>query len=451
MCQNEIRDKYVGLSKMQSGRTLELCYFYLMKQFTPAQKRKYLFSLPVIVAALGYFVDIYDLTLFGIVRIDSLKDLGLDVDKVGSLILNWQMLGLLVGGILWGTLGDKKGRLTVLFGSILVYSIANIACGFLPQLTFMDTTTLYCILRFVAGVGLAGELGAGITLVAESLPKELRAIGTSLVAGFGLLGAVVAKLTVGISGDWTMTYFIGGVLGLMLLLLRIGVVESGMFNHIKTDDSVKKGNFLSFFTNKIRFIKYIKIIAIGLPTWFCIGIFAFFGNQFAAPLGIDGEIDPGACIMWAYIGISAGDFASGFISHWLESRKKAIFWMLMFTLVGVVLLLSGMAKTVNGYYFFMGWLGLGTGYWAMFVTVGAEQFGTNIRSTAATTIPNMVRGSLPLMVILYNYIKGNVVFDNPNQGVLIATIVVGTIAFSLAIYSVLTIEETHGRDLDFVE
>ncbi|HIP31128.1 MAG TPA: MFS transporter [Crocinitomicaceae bacterium] len=422
-----------------------------MKQFTPAQKRKYLFSLPVIVAALGYFVDIYDLTLFGIVRIDSLKDLGLDVDKVGSLILNWQMLGLLVGGILWGTLGDKKGRLTVLFGSILVYSIANIACGFLPQLTFMDTTTLYCILRFVAGVGLAGELGAGITLVAESLPKELRAIGTSLVAGFGLLGAVVAKLTVGISGDWTMTYFIGGVLGLMLLLLRIGVVESGMFNHIKTDDSVKKGNFLSFFTNKIRFIKYIKIIAIGLPTWFCIGIFAFFGNQFAAPLGIDGEIDPGACIMWAYIGISAGDFASGFISHWLESRKKAIFWMLMFTLVGVVLLLSGMAKTVNGYYFFMGWLGLGTGYWAMFVTVGAEQFGTNIRSTAATTIPNMVRGSLPLMVILYNYIKGNVVFDNPNQGVLIATIVVGTIAFSLAIYSVLTIEETHGRDLDFVE
>ena len=422
-----------------------------MKQFTTSQKMKYLFSLPVIVAALGYFVDIYDLTLFGVVRIESLKDLNLDVDEVGSLVLNWQMFGLMIGGILWGVLGDKKGRLTVLFGSILVYSLANIACGFLPQMTFMDTTTLYAILRFIAGVGLAGELGAGITLVSESLPKELRAIGTSLVAGFGLLGAVVAKLTVGFSGDWTITYFIGGALGLMLLFLRIGVVESGMFEHIKINATVQKGNFISFFTNKKRFVKYIKIITIGLPTWFCIGIFAFFGNQFASPLGIVGEIDPGTCIMWAYIGISAGDFASGFISHWLESRKKAIFWMLIFTLIGVTLLLSGMAKTVNAYYFFMAWLGLGTGYWAMFVTVGAEQFGTNIRSTAATTIPNMVRGSLPIMVLMFNYIKENIVFDNPGQGVLIATISVGTIVFLLAIYSVLTMEETHGRDLNFVE
>ena len=421
-----------------------------MNIFTTRQKMSYLFSLPVIVAALGYFVDIYDLTLFGIVRIESLNDLGLDADKVGAMILNWQMFGLLVGGILWGVLGDKKGRLTVLFGSILVYSVANIACGFLPEMQFMDTTTLYCILRFIAGVGLAGELGAGITLVSESLPKELRAIGTSLVAGFGLLGAVVAKLTVGFSGDWTIAYFIGGGLGLMLLLLRIGVVESGVFNHIKDDIQVKKGNFISFFTNYKRFVKYIKCIAIGLPTWFCIGIFAFFGNQFAEPLGIPGNIDPGACIMWAYIGISAGDFASGFISHLLESRKKAIFWMLIFTLLGMILLLSGVAKTVNMYYFFMTWLGLGTGYWAMFVTVGAEQFGTNIRSTAATTIPNMVRGSLPLMVILYNYIKEDF-YTSPTDGVINATIVVGTIAFSLAIYSTLTIEETHNRDMDFLE
>tara|TARA_B110000285_G_scaffold119810_1_gene135572 strand:+ start:9356 stop:10621 length:1266 start_codon:yes stop_codon:yes gene_type:complete len=421
-----------------------------MDSITTSQKFKLLFSLPVIVAALGYFVDIYDLTLFGIVRVESLNALGLNTEKVGSLILNWQMFGLLVGGILWGVLGDKKGRLTVLFGSILVYSLANIACGFMPQLTFMDQTTLYCILRFIAGVGLAGELGAGITLVSESLPKELRAIGTSLVAGFGLLGAVVAKLTVGFSGDWTVTYFIGGGLGLALLLLRLGVVESGMFNHIKQNDSVKKGNFLSFFQNKERFIKYVKCIAIGLPTWFCIGIFAFFGNQFSTPLGIDGEIDPGSCIMWAYIGISAGDFASGFISHLLNSRKKAIFWMLIFTLIGVILLLMGFAKTVDGYYFFMAWLGLGTGYWAMFATMGAEQFGTNIRATAATTIPNMVRGSLPLMVIMYNYIKEDF-FTQTSDGVITASIVVGVIVFSLAFYSTLTIEETHNKDLDFIE
>ncbi|MBB78880.1 MAG: MFS transporter [Crocinitomicaceae bacterium] len=421
-----------------------------MNEINLSKKLKYLFSLPVIVAALGYFVDIYDLTLFGIVRVESLKDLSLDVDYVGSLILNWQMFGLLLGGIIWGVFGDKKGRLSVLFGSILVYSLANIACGFLPQMQFMDTTILYCILRFIAGIGLAGELGAGITLVSESLPKDLRAIGTSLVAGFGLLGAVVAKLTVGFSGDWTVTYFIGGGLGLALLVLRVGVSESGIYNDIKTNVNIKKGSFISFFTNYSRFVRYIKCITIGLPTWFCIGIFAFFGNQFSVPLSIDGDIDPGACIMWAYIGISAGDFASGFLSHMLNSRKKAIFWMLIFTLLGVILLVSGCAKTVEMYYVFMVWLGFGTGYWAMFVTVGAEQFGTNIRSTAATTIPNMVRGSLPLMVILFNYIKEDF-YSVSSDGVLTAAIIVGIIAFTLAIYSTLTIEETHNKDLDFID
>lgn len=421
-----------------------ICYIRGMKTFTSKQKIKILFSLPVVVAALGYFVDIYDLIIFGIVRVESMRDLGLDPDVVGSMVLNWQMFGLLLGGVLWGVFGDKRGRLSVLFGSILVYSLANIACGFLPQMQFMDTAALYSLLRFIAGIGLAGELGAGITLVSESLPKELRAIGTSIVAGFGLLGAVVAKLTVGFSGDWTTTYFIGGGLGLCLLLLRVGVVESGIFKEVEKKDDVKRGNFLSFFTNWDRFKRYMKCIAIGLPTWFCIGIFAFFGNQFAEPLGIKGDLDPGLCIMWAYVGISAGDFASGFISHWLHSRKKAIFWMLVFTMIGVVLLVSGTVSTANGYYFFMGWLGLGTGYWAMFVTLGAEQFGTNIRSTAATTIPNMVRGSLPLMVILYDYFK-------PNTGIINSAIIVGIIAFGLAIYSTLTISETHNTDMDFVE
>ncbi len=415
-----------------------------MRTFTNSEKFKHLLSLPVIVAALGYFVDIYDLLLFGIVRIPSLNTLGLDVDVAGTLILNWQMFGLLLGGILWGVFGDKKGRLSVLFGSILVYSLANIACGFLPELNFMDKTTLYAALRFIAGIGLAGELGAGITLVSESLPKELRAIGTSLVAGFGLLGAVVAYFTVELSGDWTIAYFIGGAMGLMLLLLRVGVLESGMFKQIANEDSVKKGNFVSFFTNKERFIRYIKCIAIGLPTWFCIGILAVLGNQFAPILGIDGAIDPGKAIMWSYIGISIGDFASGFISHWLESRKKAIFWMMIFTIIGVVLMLFGGTKSVNMYYVYCAWLGLGTGYWAMFVTVGAEQFGTNIRSTAATTIPNMVRGMLVPMVLLFDFLK-------PTTGILWSAVLVGVLAFGLGIYSTLTISETHNKDLDFVE
>lgn len=414
-----------------------------MKEFTFNEKLKHLFSFPVIVAALGYFVDIYDLLLFGIVRVPSLKDMNLDVDTAGTLILNYQMVGLLLGGILWGVLGDKKGRLSVLFGSILVYSLANIACGFLPQMPFEDKTTVYALLRFIAGIGLAGELGAGITLVSESLPKQLRAIGTSIVAGFGLLGAVVAQLTVELAGDWTIAYFIGGGLGLMLLLLRVSVAESGIYNDIKQNTDIKKGNFFSFFTNWDRFVKYMKCIAIGLPTWFCIGILAMMANQFAPVMGIT-SITPGKAIMWAYVGISVGDFASGFISHWLHSRKKAIFYMMLFTIIGVCLLLFSGTKSENMYYFYCAWLGLGTGYWAMFVTVGSEQFGTNIRSTATTTIPNMVRGLVPVMLLAFDGLK-------INSGVIMAAAIVGLMAFTLGIYSTLTIEETHNKDLDFNE
>ena len=412
-------------------------------QFTTSEKFKHLLGFPVIVAALGYFVDIYDLLLFGIVRVPSLKDMNLDVDTAGTLILNFQMTGLLIGGILWGILGDRKGRLSVLFGSIIVYSLANIACGFLPQIEVSDKVMLYAILRFIAGVGLAGELGAGITLVSESLPKELRALGTSIVAGFGLLGAVVAQLTVELAGSWPVAYFIGGGLGLMLLLLRIGVVESGLYKNLERDDSIAKGNFFSFFTNKVRFIKYIKCIAIGLPTWFCIGILAVMANQFAPAFGIL-SIDPGKAIMWAYVGISAGDFASGMISHALRSRKKAILYMMLFTILGISLMLFGGTKTEAMYYFYCGWLGLGTGYWAMFVTVAAEQFGTNIRSTATTTVPNMVRGLLPVMLIGFDFFK-------KDYGVVTAAMIVGIVVFALAIYSTLTIEETHARDLDFNE
>ena len=416
-----------------------------MRTFTRKEKFKHLFSLPVIVAALGYFVDIYDLLLFGVVRVPSLESMHISLEEAGTSIQDWQMFGLMIGGILWGVLGDKKGRLSVLFGSILVYSLANIACGLLPHVNFMDKITAYSTLRFIAGVGLAGELGAGITLVAESLPKELRAIGTSIVAGFGLLGAVVANFTVELSGDWTVAYFIGGAMGIMLLIFRIGVAESGIFKEVSDDKTLSKGNFISFFTSKERFIKYLKCIAIGLPTWFCIGILAFLANEFSDELNLSGKLNPGKAIMWAYIGISAGDFLSGIISQCLKSRKKAIFLMLVFTIIGVLLMLFSSYTSPSMYYFYCVWLGLGTGYWAMFVTVGAEQFGTNIRATAATTIPNMVRGMLIPMNFLFYYIISS------SSSKVIAAVVVGVIAFSLAIYSTLTISETHNKDLDFIE
>jgi MFS family permease len=408
---------------------------------TPARSTaSHLFSIPVIVAALGYFVDIYDLLLFGIVRIPSLVSLGLSeeaVSSVGASILNWQMTGLLIGGILWGVLGDKKGRLSVLFGSIVTYSIANIACGFVQ-----DAET-YKILRFVAGVGLAGELGAGITLVSEILPKELRAIGTSLVAGIGLLGAVVGYFTVEFF-DWRNAYFIGGGLGIALLLLRIGVFESGIFKQVQEQKHVQKGNFFALFTNKDRLFRYLKCIGMGLPTWFVIGILATFSNEFGKALGIEEVIRPGLAIMWCYVGLSIGDFSSGLLSHALKSRKKAVLLFMIFTfIISAVYLYAGI-NTAGQLYFLAALLGLGIGYWAMFVTIGAEQFGTNLRATAATTIPNMVRGTVVLMTTLYGSFKTS--FAVTDAGAL-----VGLICFVIGFYSILTIPETHGRDMDFLE
>jgi MFS family permease len=410
---------------------------------------KPLWSLPVIVAALGYFVDIYDLLLFGIVRQPSLLSMGFteaEVDSFGNVILDWQMAGLLLGGILWGIMGDKRGRLSVLFGSIILYSLANIACGMMPHFGWDKSTlgTTYVILRFIAGIGLAGELGAGITLVSEVLPKHLRALGASIVAGFGLSGAVVANFTVKLAGDWWIAYLIGGGMGIGLLLLRVGVFESGMYNDVKAQN-VTKGNFFFLFSNKLRLLRYLKCIGIGLPTWFCIGILAMFGNQFGKALGIPGGINSGDAIMWGYIGISAGDLFSGFLSHWLQSRKKAILWMMGFTAISVIWILSGTIKTPSMYYLMCCWFGFGTGYWAMFVTVGAEQFGTNIRATAATTIPNMVRGMVIPMTFAFNQLKGTSV------AVLGAAAIVGAIVFFIGIYCTATIAETHGKDLDFVE
>jgi MFS family permease len=400
----------------------------------------HLLSIPVIVAALGYFVDIYDLLLFGIVRIPSLQSLGLsaeEISTVGASILNWQMTGLLVGGVLWGVLGDKKGRLSVLFGSILTYSLANLACGFVQ-----DPFT-YKILRFVAGVGLAGELGAGITLVSEILPKRLRAIGTSLVAGIGLLGAIVAYFTVELF-DWRTAYFIGGGLGIALLLLRVGVFESGIFEQVKEQKNVSRGNFFMFFSSWDRFTRYVKCIGIGMPTWFAIGILATFGNEFGQFLGVEGGIQPGLAIMWCYVGLSVGDLASGFISHQLHSRKKAVFVLMFISfLVTLVYLFAGLQNPTTIYTLFV-LLGFGIGYWAMFVTIGAEQFGTNLRATAATTVPNMVRGTVVGMTTLYGVLKGSF-------SVVEAGAIVGAICYFIGFYSTLTIPETHDRDLDFLE
>ena len=396
-------------------------------------------SLPVIVAALGYFVDIYDLLLFNIVRIPSLRSLGLsvaDIDKKGELIISIQMVGLLIGGIIWGIMGDKKGRLKVLFGSIIIYSLANIANG------FVQTVPQYVIARFIAGIGLAGELGAGITLVSELLKKEQRGMGTSVVAGIGLTGAVVAYF-ISRNYDWRICYFIGGGLGFLLLLLRVSVFESGMYKSMER--SVSKGNFLMFFNNKKRFKKYAFSILLGLPTWFVIGILIAFSNKFAKSFGISEEVNPGKATMYAYIAISVGDVLAGVLSQLLKSRKKALYIFYALTTVMIALYFTQTKNsTANSMYWISAGLGLATGFWAIFVTMGAEQFGTNLRATAATTIPNMVRGALPLMLLLFNGLQHFFTFS-------FSGLLTGIIVMIISVIATILTEETFHKELNYVE
>lgn len=389
---------------------------------------------------MGYFVDIYDLLLFGIVRVESLRSLGLDdaaIASEGLKLAQYQMAGLLIGGIVWGIMGDKRGRLSVLFGSIVLYSIANIANG------FVQNVDQYIWARFIAGIGLAGELGAGITLVSEIIPKNKRGVATSLVAGVGLTGAVFAYFLAQYF-DWRTCYFIGGGLGFMLLLLRISVFESGMYKSME-GAKVVKGNFLMFFTNAHRFKKYMLSILIGLPTWYVVGILVMFSREFGKAFGITEEINPGKAVMYAYVAISIGDILIGLLSQAMKSRKKALYVFYGLTILGVVLyFLQGQGSSATTMYLICALLGFGTGFWAIFVTMGAEQFGTNLRATAATTIPNMVRGALVGIGFLFEGLQLSFTYIN-------AGIITGVVVMLISIVAVALIPETFGRDLDFYE
>ena len=397
------------------------------------------FVLPVMVAALGYLVDMYDLFLFSIVRVPSLKALGLGEAQLldnGIFLLNLQMAGLLIGGLVWGIVGDKKGRLSVLFGSILIYSIANIGNG------FVTTIEQYAILRFIAGFGLAGELGAGITLVAEILPKAIRGYGTTLVATLGVLGAILAY---GITYlfDWRLSYFIGGGLGLVLLVLRLSVFESGMFEKLKVRN-INRGNLLMLFGNKARFLKYLNSILIGLPIWFVTGILITFSPEFGKALGLSEPVDAGKAVMVFFTGQVVGDIISGFLSQYLKSRKKVILLFILTSFFFAILYLLFPTRGIILFYVFCACLGVCNGYWTLFVTVAAELFGTNLRATVATSVPNFVRGAVIPLTTLF-------VFGKDHFGTLYGAMGVGVIAYGIALLSFRFLEETYSKDLDYEE
>ncbi|NNC85436.1 MAG: MFS transporter [Bacteroidia bacterium] len=397
------------------------------------------FNIIVVIAALGYFVDIYDLVLFGVVRTASLESLGLVGEQlltVGASLMNWQMGGMLIGGIIWGVWGDKKGRVSVLFGSILIYSLANIANGLVQDIP------AYKALRFLAGIGLAGELGAGITLVSETMTKENRGWGTTLVATFGICGAVAAAL-VADAFPWRTSYYVGGGLGLMLLLLRIGVYESGMYSKLQTS-TVSRGNFLKLFSNRRSLIKYLSVITIGVPIWYVVGILVIFSPELGAAMGMTELPTGGNAILYCYIGLAFGDFGSGLLSQLLKTRNKVVFGFILLTALFVGAYFTFAHLSLTMFYIMCFLLGFATGYWAVFVTMASEQFGTNIRATVTTTAPNFVRGSLIIVVIMFE-------FGREYLGILQSAFVVGVFWILLAFIALAMLPETFGKDLDYLE
>lgn len=401
--------------------------------------------LTVIVCGLGYFVDIYDLILFSIVRIESLTAIGvsaLEMQDASELILNAQMIGMLLGGALFGALADKRGRLSVLLGSILMYSIMNIANA------FVSSVEMYAVFRFFSGIGLAGELGVAITLVSEVMPKHSRGYGTTVVASLGILGAVGAYFVHTIT-DWRIAYIIGGVLGLFLLVVRVRIRESGMF-HRAEEENVSRGNILMLF-KKGRIGLYLASAAIGVPVWYVIGILVTFAPEFTRHGGGATDVSAGQAVMWAYVGMASGDLTSGLVSQWIKSRRKTIMLFLTLTAICVVWYLFTPGKSASLTYLQTGLLGFAAGYWAVFVSTAAEQFGTNIRATVATTIPNVARGALVPALLLFGLFRKEVDGVVVGESLVTSALIVGGIIFALAAIGVAAMKETYGKSLDYFE
>jgi predicted MFS family arabinose efflux permease len=394
----------------------------------------------VIVGALGYFVDIYDLVLFLIVRRPSLASLGLSGDRLvaeGTWLFNWQMGGMLLGGLLWGLLGDRFGRLKILFGSIILYSLANIANAYVHDLN------AYTVCRFLAGIGLAGELGGSITLVSEVLPRHLRGYGTMMVSAIGVLGAVAGG-TLGLRCDWRNMFLIGGGLGLLLLFLRVAVRESHLFSSMTGEKRPAFASQLLLLLSPPRMGRYLCCILIGLPCWYVIGLVIALSPEFAQALKCTGPVVAGTAVAWTYGGISLGDLLSGSLCQFARARKSILLVFILgaFVLSTLFFFMRGVSPaTIYALSFF---LGISVGYWAVFVTVAAEHFGTNMRATVATTVPNFVRGAVIPITALYPVLK-------PHFGALPSGLALGWFVTLLALIGWIGLRETFHDDLDYLE
>ncbi|MCX7758806.1 MAG: MFS transporter [bacterium] len=419
-----------------------------------------LINFTIFVAAFGYFVDIFDLSLFGILRIQSLKDLGYDDPariqsflnslgilgdflrgigfndfmSIGALLLNIQMIGMLVGGLVWGILGDRVGRKFILFSSIFMFSVGNFLNAFVQDAFW------YAVLRFFVGMGLAGELGAAVTLISEIVDKEKRGFANALMASFGLLGAVVASLISHIF-DWRTMYIIGAVLGFILLFFISNTVESDIFS--KQQKDVSKGNVILLFNRPERLMRYVLVFLLGVPIWFVFSILIIFSPEVAQSIGLKDKIVAANSIMLAYLGVSAGDMFAGILTQKFRSRKKAIIFFYFLSVITVFLYFF-VNFNFYTFYFYNFLLGFASGYWILFLLVGAENFGTNIRSTVVNTLPNFVRGSVFVISSVFIYLKSVIGFVS-------SAILMTCLFFGLSMLALIFIKETFGRDLDFTE
>lgn len=395
----------------------------------------------VVVSALGYFVDVFDMLLFGVVRVKSLTALGLTgqaLTDAGINLQNWQMTGLLIGGIASGIVGDKFGRVRALYFSIALYSVANLLNGFVTNLD------MYALCRLLAGIGLAGEVGSGVTLVVESLPTHRRGLGTTLMATFGMLGAVAAGCIEWFVSDWRTIFFIGGSLGLVLLALRLSVAESEVFKKLLAKDHVARGNFLSLFTQRQRLLRLVQSTFLGVTTWFIVGILMLLAPEFGAAKGIPDAIKPGMAIIWFHLGMSAGDLCSGLLSQMLQSRLRA--FLALQALAAAIYLFAPLSSATQLYAVLV-LLGFSAGFWVVFITNASEQFGTNIRATAACTIPSFVRGLFIPIAMSFKWLKSPDVLGSP----IAAATMVGGVCLTLAFLSSYMLRDTFHQELDFEE
>ena len=397
------------------------------------------FNIVVLAAGLGFFIDTFDLFLFNVYRIPSLKELGYtgeELTRMGEYLLSAQMLGMMVGGLVSGVIADKRGRVSVLFGSIVVYSLANILNG------FVDDVNSYAIIRFFAGMGLAGELGAGITLVGESMSIEKRGYGTIFVATLGGLGAVTA----GLAGDflpWRSAFIFAGIAGFLLLLLRMKAMETGIFQSAR-QSAKHKGSFFHLFKKRERAMRYIACIMMGVPIWYSVGLLITLSPELANENGLS-SLKASLCFILFQCGVTVGDLSSGVLSQLLKSRKKILFAFMIIAVLSTALHFYQLFHASTIYVTAL-LIGTGCGYLSVFVTATSEHFGTNLRVTVTATVTNFMRGAVTILIPLRMWVESAF-----NTSLSTSLLWVGILVWIPALLSVWWMPETYGRNLDFIE